>query len=156
MADVTLVQNGKATPEGERLIEWLDAICKKAEDDEQLSFAGHIGHYYVNAYKGGGVGFGMSREQWMTEMATPAQAAYRDMEYLSEQAEQAQEQVDQTNAIVEQLEALEANLKAVQKELRAEKKARKALEAQLTEQTEAQAEIEPEPDDDQDADSEEA
>lgn len=124
-----LSSNGALTPDGARLIAWIEAQFAEADKSNDLgrinSLAGYLSYYYVNVHKLQA----MKPEQWIAEhLHSGAAAAWRDMTYFEEvareQAEKEAKQQEQVTGIAGQIEALQKALAEAQAEIAALKEAK--------------------------------
>jgi len=145
-----LIQNGQLTPEGEKTRDFIESLFEAADKSNNLSvlnsLGGYASHYYVNAYKGGGKGFGITPEQWFEDFQyTGAASAWHDMRRFEQQAEEAQqvaEAVDEVGNIAAELKKLQEALEEQKRQLAAVKGENTKLRKAVKELSEAEAEAE--------------
>jgi hypothetical protein len=145
----TYVKNGALTDDGLAAKAFIENIFAEADEGNDLltlnSMGGYASHYYVNVFKGGGKGFGMTPEAWFEEFKPGADNAFRAMEYLKEQAAKEDDQQ-------EKVDGIEATLGQVKKDLLQEVR---VLKAQSTKQLARIKALEADADADAEADEEE-
>lgn len=110
-----LVQrNGELTPEGARVVAWIEAQFKEADatnDTGRLnSMSGYLSYYYVNVHKL----HALTPAQWLGEhLHSGAAAAYRDMLYFEEVARKDAEQQAVVEAAREVTEGIAGQIDAL-------------------------------------------
>jgi len=141
------VQEGYLTPEGLKVKAWMESIFVEADKTNDLakinSLSGHVGSYYLHAYKGGGKGFGVTPEQWFAENKSSAMAAHRDMLYFEGLEAQEAERVAAINENAQTTSALAEKLEALREQVRVLTEALAAKDAPAVDETEQAEETEP-------------
>jgi len=132
--------SGELTPDGRRLIDWIEAQFREADATNDLSrlngLSGYLAYYYVNVHKVRS----LTPAQWLTEHKhSGAAAAWRDMQYMEEAARQQAKQQAAVEAVTGQAGELAGRIDALQHTLDEALAKIAALEAK----PEAQAEAKP-------------
>jgi hypothetical protein len=110
-----LVQrNGELTPEGARVIAWIEAQFVEADATNDVGrlngLSGYLSYYYVNVHKL----HALTPAQWLGEhLHSGAAAAYRDMQYFEEVAREKAEQQAVVEAAKEVTEGVAGQLDAL-------------------------------------------
>jgi len=150
---------GELTPDGRRLIDWIEAQFKEADATNDLarlnSLSGYLAYYYVNVHKLNA----MTPARWLQEhQHSGAAAAWRDMQYLEETAKKQaviEAAAGKTNELAARIDALQKALdEALAKIAALEAKPEPSVEAaparkgkrQAVKETEPAPEAESEPD----------
>lgn len=107
-------RNGELTPDGARLVEWIEAQFAQADHVNDLGYINGMSHYlsyyYVNVKKLKS----LSPAQWITEhRLSSAAAAWRDMEYFEEVARAEAEKQAVVETVVEQTSELAGQIDAL-------------------------------------------
>lgn len=139
-----VARNGELTPDGQRLIAWIEAQFKDADKNNDLSrlngLSGYLAYYYVNVHKLRAI----TPAQWLEEHRhSGAAAAWRDMLYFEEVARKEAEQQaavvetrTELSGLAEQLEALRQELAEARQritELEQQPRGRRGKRAEVTE-----------------------